>query len=178
MKPIMQDIFRRQLARYAEYHRDPRNGAAHLIGIPLLFVAVLVPLALWRVPIGGIQFSIGSLLLVPAVTLWLALDAGVGLAMLIAIVPLAIAAEWIARVTGSVGAWSVPLLLLAAGVASLFVGHAVFERRKPALADDITQMFIGPMFVTAQVLVALGLRRDLAPLLEGKPAGPLAQDRP
>jgi uncharacterized membrane protein YGL010W len=173
----MQHIFRRQIARYAEYHRDPRNGAAHLIGIPLLFVATLVPLALWRVPMGGIEISIGSLLLVPAVMLWLALDVGVGLAMLIAIVPLAVAAEWIARSTGSVGAWSVALLLLLAGAACLFVGHAVFERRKPALADDLAQMFIGPMFVTAQVLVALGLRRDLAPLLQCKPTE-LAQEKP
>jgi uncharacterized membrane protein YGL010W len=173
----MRDIFRRQLARYADYHRDPRNGVAHLIGIPLLFVAVLVPLALWRVPLGGIEISIGSLLLLPAVALWIALDLGVGLAMLLAIVPLALAAEWIARIAGNVGAWSVALLLLAVGAACLFVGHAVFERRKPALADDMAQMFIGPMFVTAQVLVALGLRPDLAPLLQGTSTGPLAQGK-
>jgi len=34
------------------------------------------------------------------------------------------------------------------------------ERRRPALADDIFQAFIGPMFFVAKVLVALGFRRD------------------
>jgi uncharacterized membrane protein YGL010W len=174
----MHDTFRRQMALYADYHRDPRNRAAHLIAIPILFLGVLIPLALWRVPLASVEISIGTLLLVPALALWLALDLGVGLAMLAAIVPLAIGAEWIARVAGTAGAWTIALALLAIGAASLFVGHAVFEQRKPALADDITQMFIGPMFVTAEVLVALGLRGDLALLLQGRPTGPLTQDKP
>ena len=174
----MHRTFRHQMALYAEYHRDPRNRTAHLIAIPILFMGALIPLALWRVPLAGVEISIGMLLLVPAIALWLALDIGIGLAMLVAIVPLAISAEWIARVAGTAGAWMVALSLLAIGVASLFVGHSVFERRKPALADDITQIFIGPMFVTAEVLLTLGLRGDLAPLLRGKPTGPLAQDKP
>jgi uncharacterized membrane protein YGL010W len=41
------------------------------------------------------------------------------------------------------------------------------ERRRPALADDIFQVFIGPMFFVAKVLVALGFRRDLAEVLNG-----------
>src|SRR4029079_13574541 len=129
-----------------------------LIAIPILFLAALVPLSLWRVPLASVELSIGTLLLVPAMALWLALDFGLGLAMLVAIVPLAIAAEWIARVAGAAGACTIALALLAVGVACLTLGHALLERRKPALADDITQMFIGPMFVTAEVLVALGLR--------------------
>src|SRR4029078_932662 len=127
--PAMHDTFRRQMALYAEYHRDPRNRAAHLIAIPILFLAALVPLGLWRVPLAGVEISIGTLLLVPATALWMALDLGLGLAMLGAIVPLAVAAEWIARVAGAASACTIAVALLAIGVTSLYVGHAVFERR-------------------------------------------------
>jgi uncharacterized membrane protein YGL010W len=175
MNEAMQDHFRRRLAAYANYHRDERNCAAHAVGIPVLFLAVLLPLALWRVPLGGIEVALGSLLLVPALLFWLALDLGVGLAVLLAVVPLAIAAETIARLTGPVTTWCIALALLAAGAACLFVGHAVFERRKPAALDDAAQTLIGPMFVAAKTLVALGLRPDLAPLLQGTPTQPLAR---
>ena len=41
-----------------------------------------------------------------------------------------------------------------------FVGH-VFERRKPAFADDVVGLLVGPMFVVAEWLIALGLLRGL-----------------
>ncbi len=43
-----------------------------------------------------------------------------------------------------------------------FLGHAVFERRRPAFVDDLSQTLIGPMFVVAKMLVKPGMRRDLA----------------
>jgi uncharacterized membrane protein YGL010W len=46
-----------------------------------------------------------------------------------------------------------------------FLGHAVFERRRPAFVDDLSQTLIGPMFVVAKMLVWCGLRSDLAPFL-------------
>jgi uncharacterized membrane protein YGL010W len=42
-----------------------------------------------------------------------------------------------------------------------FLGHA-FEGRRPALMDNLFQAFIGPMFIMAEFLMMLGLRRDLA----------------
>jgi uncharacterized membrane protein YGL010W len=35
----MSGIFHRQLAEYADYHRDQRNCLMHIIGNPILFVA-------------------------------------------------------------------------------------------------------------------------------------------
>jgi uncharacterized membrane protein YGL010W len=62
--------------------------------------------------------------------------------------------------------WSIAVALFAVGWAFQIVGHAVFERRRPALFDNLVQMLIGPMFVTAKVLVGLGWRSDLAPLIQ------------
>ena len=58
--------------------------------------------------------------------------------------------------------WSAAAALLLLGWFLQFLGHAVFERRRPAFVDDLSQTMIGPMFVVAKMLVKLGLRRDLA----------------
>ena len=41
-----------------------------------------------------------------------------------------------------------------------FVGH-YYEGRKPAFVDDLAGLLVGPMFVTAEVVFALGLCRPL-----------------
>jgi uncharacterized membrane protein YGL010W len=41
------------------------------------------------------------------------------------------------------------------------VGHAI-EGRRPALADNILQVFNAPLFLTIEVLALLGFRRDLS----------------
>lgn len=46
------------------------------------------------------------------------------------------------------------------GWAAQLVGHAI-EGRRPALADNVLQIFNAPLFLTAEVLVALGFRSDL-----------------
>lgn len=43
-----------------------------------------------------------------------------------------------------------------------FIGHGKFERRKPALLDNIFQaLFLAPMFVWYEVLFKLGFYKDL-----------------
>lgn len=51
------------------------------------------------------------------------------------------------------------------------VGH-VWEGRKPAFFDDLRGLLVGPMFLLAEVQMALGLQRDLRPLIEAQ-AGPV-----
>jgi uncharacterized membrane protein YGL010W len=65
--------------------------------------------------------------------------------------------------------WSAAAALFVGGWSFQFLGHAVFERRRPAFVDDLSQTLIGPMFVAAKMLVWLGLRCDLAPFLSGEP---------
>ena len=62
--------------------------------------------------------------------------------------------------------------LLAIGTACLVVGHALFERRRPALADNLFQAFIAPMYFVAKILVALGFRPGLVDALNGVGADP------
>jgi uncharacterized membrane protein YGL010W len=160
----MASLFERQLATYASYHRDERNRATHFIGIPAIVFSILVPLALLRS--GGISAA----MVVAAISVigWIALDRVIGLAMVVAMVPMLIVAEWIARTYGSTTAWIVFAVFFVGGWVFQLVGH-MWEGRRPALADNLFQAFIGPMFIMAEVLMALGLKQELKATIEHAP---------
>lgn len=143
-----------QLSNYAAYHRDARNIATHLIGIPMIVMAVVALLSRPTWMVGSLELS--PAILVAAVTLvyYLRLDVALGLVMT-ALFGLVL---WF-------GAWAadldtLPWLLVGVGGfvvgwAFQFVGH-YFEGRKPAFVDDIMGLVIGPLFVVAEVLFKLG----------------------
>ena len=162
----------RQLIEYARYHRDPRNIATHFVGIPLIAFGIAAMLA--RVPLGGADALLpGAHWLVWALTgVWylrqgrwsLTLPTLAVLAGLVALAhPLAEAptAAWL---TWGLGSFVVGWVFQA-------VGH-VWEGRKPAFFDDLRGLLVGPMFVVAEVLIALGLQRGLRESIENA-AGPV-----
>jgi uncharacterized membrane protein YGL010W len=92
-------------------------------------------------------------------------------------VPLAIATAvvscalfYLARLTARTGfapgwAWFGAFFL--GGWIFQLVGH-VFEGRKPALADNLFQIFIAPIFLMAELFFALGLKRDVRDKVEAR----------
>ena len=158
----MPSLFARQLATYARYHRDAPNRATHFIGIPAIVFAILLPLALLRAA------GISGAMVVAALALagWIALDRVIGLAMAVVLLPMLVVGEWIARTYSSATVWILFAVFFVGGWAFQLVGHA-WEGRRPALADNLFQAFIGPMFLMAEVLMALGLKRDLKAAIDG-----------
>lgn len=74
-----------QLGQYAVYHRDSRNIASHLIGIPLIVVAVATLLARPAVGIAGALSVSPAMLLATAVAVfYLRLDIRFGILMTLA----------------------------------------------------------------------------------------------
>src|SRR3974390_1796546 len=134
----MTAYFRRQLADYVEYHRDPRNCAAHVVGIIFLFLAAVLPLTMWPISGFGGYIPLGTLLALPVLIYWLALDPAIGLGILAgAVVLLSTAAAIVANVSVPV-VWVATIILAVIGVTAQVVGHKVFERRKPSMADHPT----------------------------------------
>ena len=153
-------FFAQQLAIYASYHRDARNRATHFIGIPSIIFSLLVPLALWRFSVFGTPVSAALVVACVALGGWIALDRVVGAAMIVPMVVMLIAAQAIAASFGTTTAWIVAAVFFVGGWAFQILGH-VWEGRRPALLDNLFQAFIGPMFLMAEVLMALGLKPDL-----------------
>ena len=162
--------FKRQLGIYSSYHTDYRNRATHFIGIPAILFSVLAVLALWRFPVFGLNVSVPWVGAIAAVLGWIALDRGVGLAIIVPMLVLLIIAEWLARNFSATTVWIVFAVFFVVGLIFQLGGHA-FEGRRPALADNLFQAFIVPMFITAEVLIALGLKQDLKPIIDDAQKG-------
>ena len=103
----MSGIFHRQLAEYADYHRDQRNCLVHIIGNPILFVAAVLPLSLLSVTVFGAQTSAAALLVIPALILWISWDVGRGLAIVAAAIPLLLIATIIANHVSVAVVWAI-----------------------------------------------------------------------
>jgi uncharacterized membrane protein YGL010W len=164
-----------QLAGYAAYHRDRRNIATHLVGIPVIVFAVVVLLS--RPALGeaaGVPVTPALLAALAAGAYYLALDRPLGLAMAAVLAAmLALAAPLAEASTGAWLGWGAGLFV--AGWIVQFVGHA-FEGRKPAFVDDVTGLLIGPLFVAAEVAFMVGRRGALREAIERR-AGPTRSGR-
>ena len=165
-KLSMTDYFQRQLAHYADAHRDQVNSVMHIIGNPLLFVAVVLPLCLLPVSVFGVQISAAPLLVIPALILWIAWDVAIGLALVITSIFLLFAAAAIVGRVSVPWVWIIAVGLFVVGWALQILGHQVFERRRPTLLDNPVQMLISPMYIFAKFFIALGFRADLAAVLQ------------
>ena len=157
------------LAQYAEYHRDRRNIVTHFIGVPMIVFAVGVLLA--RPALAGRPGAVAGVggvrarrRLVPDARR-IALGVAVSLAGAVLI---ALAHPVAEGGTGAWLAWGVGFFVV--GWVIQFVGH-YYEGRKPAFADDLVGLLVGPMFVTAEALFALGMARPLLDEVERR-AGP------
>lgn len=154
------------LRDYGAYHRDARNIASHLIGVPVIVVAVAVLLSRPAFDAGALHLSAAWAAIVLLLAYYFVLDVALALLM----TPLLALAAWF-------GAWcaalptsqwlSIGVGAFVAGWAVQFVGH-VFEGRKPAFLDDVASFIIAPLFVVVEVLCALGLRKDLHAALRAR----------
>jgi uncharacterized membrane protein YGL010W len=162
----MNTYFRRQLTDYVEYHRDPWNCVMHVFGIVFLFLAAILPLSLWSFSLFGIEVSAAVIAVLPVLFYWFLLDLALGAGIFCGAVALLSAAAWIVSHVTTAGMWSITGVLLVVGVASQIIGHQVFERRKPSMADNPTHLLLGPPFVMAKLFIALGFRHDLASIIQ------------
>ena len=162
----MNPYFKRQLADYVEYHRDPTNCAMHVFGVIFLFLAAILPLNLSSVNVLGLRANLAIIMVLPVLIYWLLLDVTLGIGILCAAVLLLSTAATIVDYTSTAGVCSISTVLIVVGVALQIIGHRVFERRMPALLDNPTHLLLGPMFVMAKLYIALGFRNDLAAIIE------------
>ncbi len=148
-----------QMAFYAAYHQDTRNKLTHFIGVPAIVLGVMVALAWLRIEVAGVTISAAMPVTAILLGYYLRLDIALGVAMAGVFGALLYAAESIAALPLGAGiAWF--LVLFAGGWVVQLVGH-MFEGRKPALVDNLFQIFVAPIFLCAEAFFALGYKPGL-----------------
>jgi uncharacterized membrane protein YGL010W len=159
-----------QLSNYADYHRSERNITTHLIGVPMIVLALMVLLSRPTWVVNDLALSPAVFIVVVLLLYYLRLHIAMGLIMAALLVSGLFLSAWVATLDDAI--W------LAAGVGGFFLGWVIqfvghyFEGRKPAFFDDVMGLAIGPLFVVAEALFKLGLFSELAQEIENR-SGPV-----
>ena len=148
-----------QMGFYAAYHQDARNKATHFVGVPAIMLSLFIPLAWLRIELGGVAISAAMLLAAEVLVYYFLLDVPLALAMLVVSAVLVWMGDLIAS-QGTARGWVWFGVLFVGGWILQLVGH-VFEGRKPALTDNLFQIFVAPIFLCAEAFFALGYRPGL-----------------
>lgn len=163
------------LVQYARRHRDQRNIATHMIGVPMIVFGLGVLLA--RTTFGGAES-----LLTPAwlawglATLWYVSRGHVLLGVAVSLANAVLFALAHLAAGGSVAAWLTwGLGFVALGWAFQYIGH-YYEGKRPAFSGEPLGLLVAPMFVAAELLFALGLERSLHDEVERRAGPPVLRD--
>jgi uncharacterized membrane protein YGL010W len=148
-----------QMSFYAAYHQDGRNKATHFIGVPAIILSLFIPLAWIRFDAGGVTITAAMVFAAVVVLYYFFLDIPLALAMLVTTALLVFIGHGIADL-GTAQGWIWFGILFVGGWILQLVGH-VFEGRKPALVDNLFQIFMAPIFLAAEVFFALGYKPKL-----------------
>lgn len=158
-----------QLTQYASYHRDPRNIATHFVGIPFIVVAISILFSRFGYEVQGLWLSPAAVLFALSGLYYLVLDKFLGLVMALFLAGVV----WIGAVFAHVElatwfGWGAGLFVV--GWLFQFIGH-YYEGKKPAFVDDVMGLVIGPLFVVAEALFAVGAMPGLKAAIEAEVGG-------
>jgi uncharacterized membrane protein YGL010W len=132
------------LADYASYHRTRRNLVCHAFGITLILfgiVAMLLPLRLR----GAAPWTAAEILIAATFLFYLTLDVPLALGMLAETALL----DLIAR---AVADWRAGLAAFLLGWMFQGIGHARFEKNRPAFFKNAAHLLVGPLFLLNELL--------------------------
>lgn len=163
------------LTQYAAYHRDRRNIATHLLGIPLIVFAAVLALATVAIPLGEVTATLAVVASACAGIYYFRLDAAFGAAMAVTLFLMCAAASEITARCGDALSLAIALAAFVAGWALQFWGHR-FEGLKPAFLDNARQLITGPAFVIAEVFFLFGAKPELRRHIEER-VGPTVARR-
>ena len=134
-------------ADYASHHKHPMNKRTHYVGIPLILLSLLGMLAQVQLLDLGqefLRFDLGVVLW-GAATLWyLTLDWRIALPFS----AFAAGVYWISLL--------IPFQVHAAAfvIGWIFqgIGHAKYEKTRPAFLDNVLHLLIGPLWIFARAV--------------------------
>ena len=132
------------LADYASHHRSRGNLVCHAFGITLIVFGIVAMLLTARLP-SAAPWTAAEILIAATFLFYLTLDAALALAMLAELVLLDLAARAMAD-------WRLGLAAFAVGWIFQGVGHARFEKNRPAFFKNLAHLLVGPLFLLNELL--------------------------
>lgn len=129
------------LSDYGSHHSTRGNLVCHAFGVTLIVFGILSMLAELRVG----PLTAGEILIAVVVLYYATLDLPLAGAMLAAFAVLDLAAR-------AVGDWRVGLAAFLVGWVFQAIGHAVYEKNRPAFFKNLQHLLVGPLFLVNELL--------------------------
>ncbi|CAD8198336.1 unnamed protein product [Paramecium pentaurelia] len=151
---------------YGSYHNNKVNKAIHLICIPLILLSAvqIINHYSFTIDTGCCQLNFGLITLFVLALVYMAVDLFSGI--LASSFYIAITLYLNQRFTNADEAlWSHHLCVATTFQITCwilqFIGHGVFEKRAPALLDNILQIFVAPDFVFLELMFFFGYKPEI-----------------
>lgn len=153
--------FIEQARLYAEYHQNRITFYTHLAGVPLIVFSLIILLGFLHLVIPGVMDT--TLASWATFALWiyyLRLNWRLGLLIL----PILALLLWFGSMISYAGptstALSIFITLFIVGWIFQLIGH-LFEGRRPAFMDNLSQLLIAPLYLTAELCFMAGRMQPL-----------------
>ncbi|PRP86495.1 hypothetical protein PROFUN_05277 [Planoprotostelium fungivorum] len=168
-----------QAAIYGSYHNNKYNRLVHLVFVPCIVYAFTLWLAFLplRVEIPFLTAINPSAFYLSAAHIYVAIQCGyyaildpiVAGVLTVLFGGFAFHGQYIIATYGLKTAFIIGLILQILGWgAQIAVGHAIFEKRRPAITDSLFQAFVSPYFMAAENMFALGYKPELAKRIDDR----------
>jgi uncharacterized membrane protein YGL010W len=167
-----------QFVNYYEYHQNKINQIIHFIFVPVLTFSVImvfnvVPLPFLepltsKLPFSFFQPNLATLVFFILAPYYILLDFTAGLILFAELVLMYIGVNYLHLSFDAQQYWTLFAVLSLVGWGTQFFGHGYFEGRRPALFDNLLQVFIAPLFVMLEALFAFGYKPALRDTIEKK----------
>ncbi len=132
-------------SEFADDHQTFGNRTCHLIGIPLIVLSALGLLAKVRFGAAGeVPLDLGIAVVVVSSVYYVLLEWRLA-------VPITLAALMLYLGSMPLPAWFLVLLFVMGGALE-FIGHKVFEKRRPAFSRNAFHLLIGPIWILNQLI--------------------------
>ena len=129
------------LADYGSHHRTRGNLVCHVFGVTLIIFGIVSVLGTFR--IGPV--TVAEILMAAVFLYYTTLDLRLALGMLAAFALVDLAAR-------SAADWRIGLAAFVVGWIFQAVGHAVYERNRPAFFKNLVHLLVGPLFLMNEFL--------------------------
>ena len=129
------------LADYASYHQTKGNKTCHFIGIPLIIYGILSMLQV--ASLGPVTAA--EILVIVSALYYFILDIRLAAVMLLVSALLDLAANAVADARTGLAAF-------VAGWIFQAIGHAVYEKNRPAFFRNLVHLMVGPIFLLNELL--------------------------
>lgn len=150
MKPIAD-----QLAFYRSYHRTAGCKATHIIGVPLVTFAILIPMGWASLSMSGFRVTLAMAFVFSTLVYYFLLEPFLATLMTMCMIPTTWGADWVSRLPFKTSL-SLFVITFVLGWVFQIIGH-VIEGKRPALLDNFCQaVFTAPLFLLAELLPFFG----------------------